>query len=178
MTRERFLFLCALALPACFGVGCVSPAASGTGSWPGQVSFTTVRGFTYACEADRDPTFVRANGELHPGNLTPGGVRLSAEQVRRLMTALNTPTPMKGRTACYVPHHAFVLYDAADRPVASVDVCFTCHHSKSRTRGLPSHFDYGALWQLVHELGLPADTTPGYYRRLWEEKVRLAGARA
>lgn len=137
--------------------------------WPTK-PFARVRGFAYACEVGKNVSFFQKDGSIHPGLLNGPGVVLSNDQADRLLKALTTPTPRQGRTACYVPHHAFVFYDKADRPIAHVEICFTCRHSRFSPGGLPSHFDYQALWQLVHELGIPADTTPKYYHKLFKLK--------
>jgi hypothetical protein len=147
----------------------LNPEPSGRVSWP-PAQFASVRAFVYSCEAERDVTFLRKDGSMHPGVLNAPGALLSPGQVTRLVDAITVFKARPKRTACYVPHHAFVFYDASGRPVACFEVCFTCHRHEATPDGLPSQVDYDVLWTIIHELGVAADTTKGYYKRLYDER--------
>jgi hypothetical protein len=164
MQRRAF---CRLATLAGAGgtVSCSSTPEVPTEQWPGT-AFDSVRAFVYACEADKNKTFVRPDGSLHPGVLNGKGVLLSRAQTDRLLAAGRRYVKPTSRSACYVPHHAFVFY-AAGRPVACMEICFTCHRHNSSPSGLPQAMDYDAIWTLLHELGVYADITPGCYLRRW-----------
>jgi hypothetical protein len=71
---------------------------------------------------------VRRDGTLSPEVVHPG-VRLSEDQVRRLLALVEHPDErMRGivQRCGFDPHHAFVFYDARGLPVAEIMVCFTC----------------------------------------------------
>jgi len=71
---------------------------------------------------------VMSDGTLSPEVVHPG-VRLSADQVRRLLALVEHPDEhMRGivQRCGFDPHHAFVFYDARGVPVAEIMVCFTC----------------------------------------------------
>jgi hypothetical protein len=107
---------------------------------------------------------------MHTGVINTPGILLSAAQVKRLLATANTPAPLLKYKACYVPHHAFVFYDASDKPVATLEVCFTCNRHIATPDGTPKHIDYGALWTLLREAGVPAERGPYYYRELYRKK--------
>ena len=167
--KRRIFARTSLLAAAAAASGCAGAPEAEAATWPGT-DFDEVRAFVYACEADRDKTFVRADGSLHPGVLNAPGVRLTNEQAARLLAAGRRRVRVPGRTACYVPHHAFVFYRAG-RPVAVMEICFTCHRHASVPRGLPQEMDYDALWALLHELGVMADTTPGCYEAAWRARA-------
>ena len=166
MNRRSFSRLALTSAAASFGCRAVPSVAPAT--WPG-VPFDAVHAFVYACEADRDKSFLRPDGSLHPGILNGSGVLLSRGQTNRLLAAGRRQVKPKGHTACYVPHHAF-LFSSAGKPVACMEICFTCHRHQSIPGGLPQDMDYDALWTILHELGVYADTTPGCYLRKWQAR--------
>ena len=174
MKRLAFLkTLCAASaagLSACSTTGSSSSSAPGTGAvWP-PAGYTKVRAFVYDCEAElHNMSFWRKDGTMHTGVINAPGVVLSDSQVKRLVATANTPHPLDKYKPCYVPHHAFVFYDAADKPVATLEVCFTCRRHIATPKGTPDHIDYAALWNLLHEVGVPAERGPTYYRDLYRK---------
>ena len=55
------------------------------------------------------------------------GKTLNPKQVKRLLHALNDPASYQSSFAkCFTPHHALVLYDAKDKAVGQVAICFEC----------------------------------------------------
>lgn len=172
MNRSDFLkMLCAASatgLTACSTTSSSSPAAAGA-SWP-PAGYTTVRAFVYDCEAEhRNMSFWRKDGGMHTGVINAPGAVLTPAQVKRVVATANTPAPLKKYKPCYVPHHAFVFYDAADKPVATLEVCFTCNRHVATPGGTPEHIDYGTLWAILHEAGVPAERGPYYYRQLYRK---------
>ena len=94
------------------------------------------------------------------------GVALNEAQTRRLLALLGQRSTFGGGSHCYMPHHAFVFYDAAGTPVAELGVCFECGMLMSRPQipaaGQDTEYSFGiapggkaALWALCKELGLP-----------------------
>lgn len=172
MKRTDFLkALCAApvaALSACSTTS--APVAPGNGQqWP-PVAFSSVRAFVYDCEAElRNMSFLK-NGRMHTGVINAPGALLNADQTTRLLAILNTPSTREKYKPCYVPHHAIVFYDAAGQPVANIEICFTCSRHIATPGGNPDIINYGALWSLMHELGVPAQRGEGYYRELYRQK--------
>ena len=168
MNRSSFLkTLCAASAASLTACSTTAPPTTGITSWP-PVSCKTVRAFVYDCEAEHhNMSFWRKDGTMHQGVLNAPGTTLSPSQVQRLLAAANTPAPLDKYKPCYVPHHAFVFYDAADKPVATLEVCFTCRRHIATPAGTPEHINYGALWSLLHELNVPAERGPYFYRQLY-----------
>jgi hypothetical protein len=171
MKRSAFLkSLCAAsaaALPSCSTTK--TPSGERT-SWP-PVPYKTVRAFVYDCEAEHgNMTFINKGGRQHDGVINAPGALLTPAQVQKLLHIANTPAVRDRYKPCYVPHHAIVFYDEADRPVANLEICFTCRRHIATPDGTPGIIDYDALWSLMHELGVPAQSGEGYYRRLYREK--------
>ena len=167
MNRLSILRLLA-ALAACLGfVSCAgTPSPAQSAAWPNR-PFSSVRAFVYDCDADKSVDFIQSNGQVSKGVINGQGALLTADQVTRLMPVLTTATPRNGRTACFVPHHAFVFYDANGQRVANVDVCFTCALMKSHPEGLPKHVNYPALWAILEEAKVPLGHGSKFYQDLF-----------
>jgi hypothetical protein len=145
-----------------FGVGARPQPAPGTQvTWPG-VAFSEVRAFCYDYTAEKDPSFF-IDGRMHAGVMDPRGVKLTGEQVGRLLGALTVSQDKQARTPCYRPHHAFVFYDARGQVVALFEMCFGCNKFRSTPGGLPEYVDTGVLYQLTGELGLPLGPNNAFY---------------
>lgn len=171
MTRSDFLkSLCATSAAALTSCSTTQPASGGVKSWP-PVAFKTVRAFVYDCEAEHNNmSFFKADGSMHQGVINAPGALLSAAQVQRLIAAVTTEAPRGKYKPCYVPHHAFVFYDGSGKVVAHLEVCFTCGRTIASPGGIAEHYDYSLLWNLLHELGVPAERGPYYYRQLYRQK--------
>ena len=149
---------------------CASAPVSGVPvAWP-PAKFASVRAFVYDCDADKTVSFFQKDGATHRGVINGQGALLSETQVRRLMPALTTETVRKHRTACYLPHHAFLFYDAAGRVVAHTEICFTCTIQRSSPVGLPEHINFQAVWDLLRELGVPCGAGSQFYKDLYKEQ--------
>ena len=146
MDRSTFLRLTSASCTSLLLASCASAPVSGQPvAWP-PMAFASVRAFAYDCHADRSVSFFQKDGTLHRGILNGQGVLLTDSQTRTLLPTLTTATVRKHRTACYLPHHAFVFYDAAGRPIAHSEICFTCTIQRSSPAGLPEHIDFQSVW--------------------------------
>lgn len=169
MNRKTFLqitgtCLAGAALPSCATPG---PEAGQRVSWPG-VRFVRVRAFVYDCDVDKTVGFLQKEGRICRGVINGPGVVLTSSQVNRLLSTLTMSTKRKGRTACFVPHHAFVFYDAADHVVAHAEICFNCTTLRSYPAGLPEHIDFPAIWSLLMEAGVPVGPGSQFYKDLYQ----------
>jgi hypothetical protein len=93
--------------------------------------------------------------KLHKGTLKNSGAVLSADQRARLLQAQSrraTPRPQAG---CYVPHNAFVFYNAAKQPVAFMEICFDCLGARVAPADEECDPDFIALAKIFSELKLP-----------------------
>ena len=139
--------------------------------WPG-VKFESVRAYAWPAAQDLEQV-VQPNLTLSPGMVDPRGQALTERQVQKLIAAVTRKRP-EGRqslVSCFQPHHAFVFYDAAGRPVAFVELCLR-YHGCRMSPDLPErepHF--GDLASLCKELGLalPKDFVLEDYRREFED---------
>lgn len=137
------------------------PAPGTQTSWPG-VPFSYVKAYCYDYTAGPSASFME-QGRMHPGVMDAQGVRLSAQQVQRLMRAATVSQPRGLRTPCYAPHHAFVFFNAAGQSVAVFEMCFGCNSQVFYPAGGPEYVDRTALWDLTNELGLPLGKGDRFY---------------
>ncbi len=138
--------------------------------WPG-VKFSEVR--AYAWPDDKETEAVILPGTtLKPGVLNKDGAPLTPAQVSRLRSAVTGKQRSDGGAAgCYIPHNAFVFYDADKKPVAFVEVCFMClgHRAQPKAPGEP--IDFLELASIFDELKIPM----GAYPNLEAFKKRFKG---
>lgn len=175
MTRSHFLHGSGAALASALLASCSTPGPAGPPvSWPNR-AFSQVRAFVYYCGADKSVHFFQEDGSLHAGILNPGGTLLTSAQVQRLMPALTTPTPRRHRTACYLPHHAFLFYNNRGDVVAHTEICFTCTIQRSSPEGLPEHINFQSVWDILGEAGVARGEGTAFYKALYRE-TRSAGA--
>jgi hypothetical protein len=128
-------------------------------AWP-SVPFASVRG--YAWPDNPETVEVILSGmKLAPGVINREGALLTPDQVRRLcLAAVHEPPTITGLQKitivnCYKPHNAFVFYNTAEKPVAYIEICFSCLGNKAQPP-IPSHFpDYFSLATIFEELRLP-----------------------
>jgi hypothetical protein len=126
--------------------------------WP-SVPFATVRG--YAWPDDQRPSVILPGIKLAPGVINKEGALLDGDQIHRLRMAVSRQPPSRGGIQkissfnCYNPHDAFVFYNAAKKPVAYLELCFSCL-GKMAQPPIPSPFpNYLALATVFEELKLP-----------------------
>jgi hypothetical protein len=173
MNRFSLLRLMGACVAGLWLGACATPPVSGVPvRWP-AASFASVRAFAYDCDADESRHFFQKNGAVHRGILNGQGVLLSEEQVKRVVAALTLETPRQHRTACFLPHHSFVFYDAAGQVVAHTEVCFTCTIQQSTPKGLPEHINFQAVWDVLREMGVPCGDGSQFYKDLY--KAQQAG---
>ncbi len=138
------------------------PAPGTAVNWPGM-KFDEVRAYCYDYTLEHSATFLDlSSGRMHKGVMDPRGVKLSPDQVRRLMPMITVSQPKGPRTACYAPHHAFVFFSAG-KPVAVFEMCFGCNRQRSFPEGTPEYVDREGLWNLTRELGLPLGVGNKFY---------------
>ena len=170
ITRSSFLRVAGTGLTGALFSSCASAPVSGVPvAWP-PAKFASVRAFVYDCDADQSVGFFQKDGSTHRGVINAPGALLDAAQVRRLMPALTTETVRKHRTACYLPHHAFLFYDAAGRVVGHTEICFTCTIQRSAPEGLPGHINFQAVWDILRELEVPCGDGSQFYKDLFKAK--------
>jgi hypothetical protein len=137
---------------------CVLAAAS----WPGR-SYVEVRGYTYnsksglaAKDSNSPSQDIIRKGKLSSTVTNKAGALLSPAQVERLIQAITGEHAKHFSARCFKPHHAFVFYDTAGKPVAWVEVCFECQNLEMSPHD-PGHSyeDMDALYDLCEELKLP-----------------------
>lgn len=169
--RSLFL-LCALSLSSCAPYAKVFAPASPTPgtrvSWP-NVAYTEVRGYCYDYTAEKASSFF-VDGRMHVGVKDAAGVKLSPVQTKRLLAALTVSHDKQSRTACYKPHHAFVFYNAVEKPVAVFEMCFGCNKFIATPGGVPEYIDYTDLANLTQELGLPFGNGNEFYTEACRKK--------
>jgi hypothetical protein len=153
----------ALALLACRSSPAKPPPLT-THDW-GVVKFTEVRAFRMNWDGDgMNDELIRAeDGTLNKTRRPKQGIVLTASQIERLHQAVTTSddTPVAG---CFLPHHAFVFYDARGTIVSTLDVCFICGHVNSEPVALVKATNMGALKTLIEDVGLPISSPKWSFR--------------
>lgn len=130
--------------------------------WP-QNEFAHVVAYCYEYSQDeRGSSIVQKDGTHHRGIISAVTLRLSPEQDKKLRRLLLVP-PKKhpGSADCFLPHHAFVFYDAEWNPKAHISICFLCGNFTAHPKNIPRNLDLIGLRKLVRELGLPVYEAAG-----------------
>ncbi len=173
MNRSSFLRLSGAGLTGALFSSCASTPLSGVPVvWP-TAAFSSVRVFAYDCDADETVGFFQKNGSRAKGVINHPGQLLTAAQVKLLLPALTTETRRKNHTACFIPHHAVVFYNASGQVVAHTEICFNCSVQRSYPSGLPESIHYQSVWDLFRELGVPCGDGSQFYKDLY--KAQQAG---
>ena len=126
-------------------------------SWPGR-RYPEVRAYAYNLK-EGFPERIIQNGKLGKTVTSKTGVLLTPQQTQRLIAAVTGKHPSHPHAACFHPRHAFVFYDAAHTPGATLEVCFECLNNRSEPNGISGDSDFPALTELCTELRLPS--SPG-----------------
>lgn len=124
----------------------------GGNPWPG-VAYTEVRAFTWNPKTTTEE-LMDEKMNFADGVTDRDGVVLNADQVKRLLAAQSRRWKERPVAACYIPHNAFVFYDAQKKPVAFLEICFDCLGSRSHPADKDSDPDFVALAKLCSELKL------------------------
>lgn len=138
--------------------------------WP-DVPFNEVRAYAWAADTETDAVIL-PDKSLMPGVLDEKGVLLTSQEVRRLRAAVTGRHADHPVAACYTPHNAFVFYDAKGKPVAFVEVCFTCLLYRAEPAGTAKNFDLLALARIFSAHRVPM----GEYRDLQAFRKAFAAA--
>lgn len=177
ITRLLLVCLSALSVSSCqYHVrkfAGANPPAGTVVQWP-RAQFDEVRAFCYDYTAEKSRSFLN-NGRQHVGVMDPKGVKLSPDQVQRLVKAVTVSQPKSARTPCYAPHHAFVFYSKG-APVAVFEMCFGCNQFQGHPgEGLPEYIDTPVLWTICEELGLPLGKGNEFYTNAVREYRKARG---
>ena len=119
------------------------------------MAYAEVRGYAYNKHGLVGTPILR-NGRLAPSVINKSGVVLTTEQTRRVIAAVTGRTSgIREPEFCFQPHHAFVFYDAAQKPVAWIELSSVCHAAKAWPQPSGPPINVLALDALVNELSLP-----------------------
>jgi hypothetical protein len=183
----------------------IAPTAKG--AFPGR-AFASVRGFAFSFAAEGlglDGTergctsedeygqrVVSERGELCPSVVLPGAALDLAQQQALVELATSPPQDeINASLRCgFDPHHAFVFYDAADRPIGEIIVCFTCGEWRTHpaVRQMPKVMSASTartLRAMCRSLELPGcaageleDLDESVYREGWSQAKKRYAAEA
>lgn len=137
----------------------IAVSARGGEPWPG-IPFTEVRAYAWPKDHHRPDDrgaapVMLSKMALRADVINQEGARLNPEQVIRLQRALSMKGPLHDILSLYLPHNAFVFFDAAKKPVAFVEISFCRLRHEAVPGGVSIRPDLLALAQLFHELKLP-----------------------
>ncbi|OAI43453.1 hypothetical protein AYO41_00140 [Verrucomicrobia bacterium SCGC AG-212-E04] len=154
------------------GLCCVGPMLGA--DWP-DVKYAAVRAYFYNPAGEHDRHIIDRSEKLDSTAVNPDGVVLNAGQVARLLAAINGRHRMHPITACYVPQHAFIFYNSWGRRVAVLELGLECLKASPDPNTAGPYYDFPALAELLHELGLPLGPklrTPRDYRKKYDRMLR------
>src|SRR5450432_2886504 len=135
--------------------------------WP-DLKYAQVRAYYYNSNSEHDCRILDPKGQLDASVTDRKGVVLNADEVARLLAAINGRQRIHPMTACYVPHHAFIFYNSWGRRVAVFEFCLECLKASADPNTAGPYYNYPALAELVAELHLPLGPKfkdPRAYRR-------------
>jgi hypothetical protein len=127
-------------------------------SWPG-LPFAEVRAYAWP-DDKKNEAVILPGMTLKPGVTNKDGAVLTPGQVRQLRTAITGRHPSYAVAACFIPHKAFVFFDAAGKPVACVEVCFACRGIRAQPKGAEIWVDNIALATIFDAHKLPMGPFP------------------
>lgn len=137
--------------------------------WPG-VEYAEARAYYYNASGEDGAPLVK-DGELHKSVVNKGGTVVPPEQVKALLTILNTRKLKSLRPACYRPRHGVVFYDRDKKVVAFYEVCFECLLQRSEPDGIAPLTHLPSVADLFENLKLPISPhgkTAQNVRKEWE----------
>ena len=141
--------------------------------WPG-VAYTEIRAYAWPGKTNGSRV-VLDDMKLAPDVINKDGAVLTPEQTRKLTAAITGTHPKYDVARCHTPRNAFVFYDAAKKPVAYVEVCFTCFSNRMSPQGQSPYVDLASIASLFEELKLPIGAYPSAkaFKKDFEKKSRL-----
>ena len=126
--------------------------------WP-AIKFTEVHAYAWP-DDDNGESIILNDMSLRPGVLNPAGALLTADQVKILTRAMTEGTQAELRMGCLVPHNALVYYDENKRPVAFVEICFSCFNDRTFPGGTAEAIDLLAIASIFDAHKLPMGEHP------------------
>ena len=146
---------------------------AGEADWP-HVKFSEVRAYAWPNEPDTKAVILEGMA-LKSDVLNPEGAILSAEQARTLIRAITGEHRDYPGAMCYVPHNAFVFYDAANTPVAFVELCFGCSGHRTSPAGAAGSIDLVALAAIfdAHKLPMGEYADLAAYKKHFEKLQKI-----
>jgi hypothetical protein len=148
-------FICMLLALSILGVVAEAPKPATLPDGTKKVSLVL-----YDYLADRDHPRVETDGKLHPGLIARYTKELDQPQTDRLLKALTQNHEPTVKLWCdFAPHHGIVFYDADDRIIGSVSICFYCKQLSSDTfpaqNEFHSYWDWSELKGIFKDAGFP-----------------------
>jgi hypothetical protein len=153
----------------------MEPAASKWPSdWPPK-GFVAIVG--YCMDDTQDPRGidpVLPDRSLNKGIIRSTTVRLSTEQSKLLLELITKPAgEFQEEQDCYYPHHAFVFYDAAWKPVGWFAVSFECSTYTASTKAVPENLVVADIRKFCEKIGMPTPLfTKDYISLFIQEQPR------
>ena len=135
---------------------------AGSTSWP-PTGYVEVRAYLYNLDGEPLARILK-QAKLHATVWNPKGAALSKAQIATVQRAVADYHPDFHRipAGCYYPRHAFVYYDAQQKPVGFVEICFSCWGYRTS----PEHsgdLDFETLKKIFVKLNIPVfDNEKGY----------------
>ncbi len=141
--------------------------------WPGA-KFSEIRAYYYNAASEHDRRIVDREGKLDSTVTNRAGIKLTESQVVRLLGLVRTSAAPQPVTACYVPHHAFIVYSSWGRRIAVFEFCLECLKATPQPNTTGPFYDFPALADLLHDVGLPIGPkfrSPAEYRAFFKRTV-------
>lgn len=133
-----------------------------------------VRAYVYDYTQEKK-SHITIDGRLHKGVINKAGVKLSPNQLKRLIKAIaKQPLPKKilPLADCYWPHHGFVFFDETGQILAHAEVCLQCNrHRGYKILELSYYWDLKDIRKLIGELKLPIFEDDKKYTQLFLKAV-------
>jgi len=110
------------------------------------------------------------SGRLHKGIVANKTVRLSDDEIQKLLSLVTGENRPRLGAMCYEPHHGFIFYDSAGKVVGHLEICLMCNGYYSYPRkGLSRWWDLDGLEKLIKDKGLPAYRSMNEWKAFFEE---------
>ena len=133
-----------------------------------------VRAYVYDYTQEKK-SHITIDGRLHKGVINKAGVKLSPNQLKRLIKAIaKQPLPKNilPLADCYWPHHGFVFFDETGQILAHAEVCLQCNqHRGYKILELSYYWDLKDIRKLIGELKLPIFEDDKKYTQLFLKAV-------
>ena len=100
---------------------------AGTDKWPG-IEYKSVKVYLYNLDDRLFGQHQTIKNDKLDSTIIQPGKSLTAEQVETVIKLSNENTNLLelGLSSCFLPHHAIVFFDANEKPVAYISICFMC----------------------------------------------------